>query len=376
MAKRALIVGINYPGTTHELRGCVNDALEMEKMLRASFGFNDIRMLLDNAATTANILSELERLVTEPEPGDVLFFHYSGHGSQFPDNYDDDHEPDGLDEIICPIDLNWHDKMIRDDDLKRIFDTVPAGVNLTVVLDCCNSGGGLDQLNQYQPLGDAAQPAYTDPVKGGRFLTPPESAIALTESRHLAFKPRTLTHREVNKTGLLISGCQSHQTSADAFISGKYMGACTYMVIDTLKKYGHDCDYRKLVEEINHKMVEYGFSQRPELNGSASLFNHKFLAPMGKAEETPSDNQEDDLTSLSDQDQNVGDANVQDQNAHAQGDGSSGTGVAGSGDAIIVEHSETGSEGYYSGSKDDDKKKYLIALAILALAAIGAYLFY
>ena len=285
MTKRALIVGINYPGTDHELRGCVNDALAMEDLLKKQYGFKDITLLLDAAATTANILAQLEKLVAGAKAGDILFFHYSGHGSQYPDNADADHEPDGLDEIICPIDLNWQDKMIRDDDLNRIFDKVPVGVNLTVVLDCCNSGGGLDQINQYKPLGEANQSAYVDPMKGGRFLPPPAEAVALTESRHLHFKR---ARRDVNRVGLLISGCQSHQTSADAFIGGKYMGACTYMVLDVLRTHKYACDYKKLVDDVNHRMVQHGFTQRPELNGSRSLFNHRFLAPMGSSqEETP-----------------------------------------------------------------------------------------
>lgn len=291
--KRALIVGINYPGTSHALNGCVNDAKAMKAMLETHFGFHDITMLLDAEATTNNILNGLETLVAGTKSGDTIFFHYSGHGSQVPDNYDNDYEPDGLDEIICPVDLNWRDKIIRDDDLKRIFDKVPAGVNLTVVLDCCNSGGGIDQQNQYQPLGEAKQADYVDPVKNGRFLPPPVEIQMISESRSLPFKPRALT-RNVNKTGLLISGCQSHQTSADAFISGKYMGACTYMICDVLAKKNYDCSYQELVEEVNHRMVQAGFTQRPELNGSAGLFGFKFLAPMGGSEPAPSEPTEDD----------------------------------------------------------------------------------
>lgn len=287
--KRALIVGINYPGTSHSLRGCVNDAKAMEGLLKDHFEFKDINMLLDGDATTANILNGLENLVAGAKAGDILFFHYSGHGSQYPDNYDNDYEPDGLDEIICPVDLNWKDKMIRDDDMKRIFDKVPAGVNLTVILDCCNSGGGLDQENQYQPLGAAKQVDHVDPMKGGRYLPPPEHAVVLCESRSLQIKPRN-----VNEVGLLISGCQSHQTSADAYINGKYMGALTYMVIDTLKKLNYECDYKMLIEQVNNRMVQYGFTQRPELNGSVKLFNHRFLAPMKTSEETPSDDSEGD----------------------------------------------------------------------------------
>ena len=36
--KRALIVGINYPGTSNELRGCVNDANLVNKMITEQYG--------------------------------------------------------------------------------------------------------------------------------------------------------------------------------------------------------------------------------------------------------------------------------------------------------------------------------------------------
>lgn len=358
--KRALIVGINYPGTSHELRGCVNDALAMESLLKGHYGFQDITKLLDHQATTKNILDELEKLVAGAKAGDILFFHYSGHGSQFPDNMDNDFEPDGLDEIICPVDLNWDDKMIRDDDLKRIFDKVPLDVNLTVVLDCCNSGGGLDQLNQFKPLGEARQVDHTDPMKeGGRFLPPPPNAVALTESRNLTFKKsRSLvSNREVNKTGLLISGCQSHQTSADAYIGGKYMGACTYMVIDVLKSHNYDVNYKTLVQDINQRMVQNGFTQRPELNGSSSLFANKFLAPTGE-----SNDQEGDPTNPN---QPVDDATTQDPSAPVTDGGNESTGGQGSGSATTGGNSGDGGK--------DSNKTVLIVVVIAALAALAFF---
>ena len=274
MAKKALLVGINYPGTSNELRGCVNDVNAVKTVLQNIYKFDNITMLTDNEATTANMLSELETLVANPAPGDVLYFHYSGHGSQMYDNWDDDYEPDGLDEIICPVDLDWNTKVIRDDDLKRIFDKVPNGVSLTVTLDCCNSGGALDQENQYQSLGDARTEG-----KAGRFMPIPEDMAApqlkLMEGK---VKPRALqSPRDVDNTGLLISGCQSHQTSADAYINGTYMGACTYALLKLLSDYNYDLSYKQLIDKMNIFMSVQGYSQRPELNGSETLFDHKFL---------------------------------------------------------------------------------------------------
>jgi archaellum component FlaG (FlaF/FlaG flagellin family) len=49
MAKRAVLVGINYPGTENELAGCVNDVVIVKDLLVESYGFdeNDMTVLLD-----------------------------------------------------------------------------------------------------------------------------------------------------------------------------------------------------------------------------------------------------------------------------------------------------------------------------------------
>jgi hypothetical protein len=49
MAKRALLCGCNYPGSSHALNGCVNDVHAMHTMLTTHFGFSpeNITKLID-----------------------------------------------------------------------------------------------------------------------------------------------------------------------------------------------------------------------------------------------------------------------------------------------------------------------------------------
>ncbi len=270
--KRALSVGINYPDQPHYLRGCVNDSLTIDKMLREKFGFEDVTLLLDNDATTQRIKEELVKLINGSKPGDVLFFHYSGHGTQIIDDKDPDVEPDGLDEVICPVDFNWRDKVIRDDDLKAIFDCVPAGVNMTVFLDCCNSGGGVDAANEYQAETDSAETGGE-----GRFLKPSAEMQAKMDAAKLDVKPR-ITSRKVDRTLMLISGARAHQTAADARINGVYQGATTYTLQRALEDLGVNASYKQIVDRLNEYMVEYGFTQRPQLDGPESLHDRSFLS--------------------------------------------------------------------------------------------------
>lgn len=280
--KKALLVGINYPNTEYSLNGCVNDVMAMSDML-AKYGFKpqNKRMLTNESATTDNILERLNWLVDDATPGDVLFFHYSGHGSQVIDQtYDNDKEPDGKDEIICPIDLDWRTKIIRDDDMRRIFDKVPDGVNLTVVLDCCHSGGGIDSQVQYETFGRAKIHKQIDPTKGitiSKELPMPADIANRGIGANLNVKPRGIKNNKDKDVGLLISGCQSQQTSADSFIGNKFMGAATYFLIRNLQLANNDITYKTLVDNMNKELKEFGYDQRPELNGNKKLFENKFL---------------------------------------------------------------------------------------------------
>lgn len=284
MNKKAVFVGINYPGTDHALRGCVNDVLMMEDLLTNHFGFTDSRnkrTLVDSAATTQNILMSLEWLVADTKPGDVLFFHYSGHGSQiYNQNPLQDSERNGFDEMLCPIDLDWDTKLIRDDDLKRIFDKVPEGVNLTVILDCCHSGGGIDSTYRYQPLGEAVSDVdnfgkdFTN-----RSLPMPETMlkmVPMTRSRNVI--QQQINHN--NQRGLLVSGCQANQTSADAWIIDKYCGAATFVLIEAIQQHNYQISYKDIVDLMNGKLAYANYTQRPELNGNPNLFDGNFLEPI------------------------------------------------------------------------------------------------
>jgi hypothetical protein len=82
--KLALLVGINrYP--SRPLKGCVNDTELQRELLIYRFGFNpkDIYTLLDEKATRDGILTAFEEhLIKQAKPGDVVVYHYSGHGSR------------------------------------------------------------------------------------------------------------------------------------------------------------------------------------------------------------------------------------------------------------------------------------------------------
>lgn len=143
----ALIVGVGdylhygrEPGG--DLNGPPNDARNMHEVLTARWGFaeENVRLLLDLDATRAAIEGSLtEWLPSVVQPGDLVLFYYSGHGSQVWDRNGD--EADGLDETICPTDVLRGSSRndIRDDDIADWLAGLPTR-NVTVILDSCHSG--------------------------------------------------------------------------------------------------------------------------------------------------------------------------------------------------------------------------------------------
>jgi metacaspase-1 len=76
----------------------------------------------------------------------------------------------------------------------------------------------------------------------------------------------------------LISGCKSNQTSADAFIKGRYNGALTYYLLSELKKAGGlTKDLKTIVKNVNASLKKGKYSQEPQLEGSPAIIAGSFL---------------------------------------------------------------------------------------------------
>ncbi|KAL6975032.1 Metacaspase-5 [Sarracenia purpurea var. burkii] len=150
MGKKAVLVGCNYPGTKAELKGCVNDVTRMYQCLVERYGFSedDITVLIDTddsytQPTGRNIRRAISDLIQSAHHGDLLFVHYSGHGTRLPAETGEDDDT-GYDECIVPCDMN----LITDDDFKEFVLQVPEGSRITIVSDSCHSGGLIDEAKE------------------------------------------------------------------------------------------------------------------------------------------------------------------------------------------------------------------------------------
>jgi metacaspase-1 len=214
-------------------------------------------------------------LVRDSKKGDVALVHYSGHGSHVPDDNRD--EADGRDEILCPTDLDWDDPF-RDDWLRTTLDGVRAGVNLTVIMDCCHSGTNTRAIlppdapikERYLP-----SPSTLKAVESGR-SEPRKVTSELRASPRTARKARDLVKAEVPE--VLITGCRDTQTSADAFINGRFNGALTFGLVDAIRKSRGRLTYRQLHDRASAVLKTRKFEQVPQLEGRSERFDQPLFA--------------------------------------------------------------------------------------------------
>jgi len=309
-SRKALLVGINYVGQKSQLGGCINDVRNHMQSLARNFGFtSNVRLLSEDQPgdssklpTAANIRNGFKWLLSGARAGDLLFFAYSGHGSQWPD--DSGKEADGLDECLCPLDCNsrpWPANIILDDELHDVFyKSLPDGVRCVCIYDCCHSG----------TVADLPVTRGHHEHERSRYLEPPPEVKAKIDGLHSRFKNKLGSvigddfagkllhaglHTKLGKLGALasgktklgqnpekllwvFSGCQDHQTSADAFLDGQQQGAFTWALHKSLSDVSYKIPYEDLLHAVRGHLKRR-FKQVPALSTTYRPYcSHHYLA--------------------------------------------------------------------------------------------------
>ena len=155
----AVLVGVNvyiHLDPQNQLKGPANDVMLMRNVLH-SRGFRDdhIITLADGvqgarSPTRAAILQALADVASRARRGDFVYLHFSGHGSQQPEDparTDRGHKPDGMNEIFLPRDTGqWSDsaRTVANALLDYEMNTVITGLRnqgvfVWAVFDSCHS---------------------------------------------------------------------------------------------------------------------------------------------------------------------------------------------------------------------------------------------
>ncbi len=266
MKNKALLVGINkYPNPRNELRGCVNDILDMEHFISANnkmYPNENIKKLIDRQATKKEMVTQIKWLLEGAEAGDSLLFHYSGHGAQVPTHYNNI-EKDGLDEIICPYDYDGSAATtLRDKEFAQLFAGIPKGVHFVWISDSCHA----EDLSRDVDKGQAT--IYRQ-FKGVMPINEGITSInydKLMEEEGGSFAPMAMPNTKP-LNGALLSACASHELSADAYINNRYNGAFTHYLIKNLLEYSDSKTMQAIIKLVNMDLDKNGYDQNPEIEG-------------------------------------------------------------------------------------------------------------
>ncbi|HEY6873210.1 MAG TPA: caspase family protein [Geobacteraceae bacterium] len=254
---RALLVGINRYPYPNALNGCVNDINDIEAELLNALGFapENIVTLLDADATADAIRSALKDAVSKLTKGDRFLFWYSGHGAQLVDG-------DVATDVICPVNFDFTpETSVTVSDFHNVFSQIPTSVTADWGSDSCHSG-------------DLERDFYRKGVPKVFRRNPATVHVATAPTKFARFKDVSATLPNI----ALISGCRSDQTSADAFIDGRYNGAFSYYFIQTLRSpAGLKTSLTELVPEVQAALHNAGYDQIPQLSGPPSQVDRAFL---------------------------------------------------------------------------------------------------
>lgn len=155
----ALLIGASQYANLDErywLKGPANDVKLVATWLTTDapvpFPQDHVTLLADGvqgaqAPTLQAIRDAFATIAAEVKPGDFVYLHFSGHGTQAPAQ-DAEAELDGLDELFLPIDIGpWSDDVgavenaLVDDEIGKLIDSIRAkGADVWAVFDSCHSG--------------------------------------------------------------------------------------------------------------------------------------------------------------------------------------------------------------------------------------------
>jgi len=249
--KYALIVGINkYQMSGCDLNGCVNDADKMYNLCRI-YGFDEIKVLTDEAATQENIILNLTSMVNNTAAGDEVFYAHSGHGTQVVDM--DGDEVDGLDECIVPYDHDW-DRPFTDDRLASCLRNLHNEAYLSVLIDACHSGSATDNI-----VKNIVMPESMRKLVIGKSLR--KNYFGVKNSN-----PTTQRH-------ILLAGCKDNEYSYELQFGNKSYGALTFLFEKTIRsKAFRNSNWNRIFRSAYRRVVrKTGNAQHPVLSGETNL---------------------------------------------------------------------------------------------------------
>lgn len=280
--KVALVIGIgDYPEESGFRDIHSENDLELIKtyLKQSGFSTSHIHILCNQTATRKRIIQQLTNIIEkELKPGDLFYFHFSGHGQQVQDK--DGDEPDGLDEALAAYDARSEyipgkyqgENHIIDDELDKYLSKArlrlgPTG-NVLNTFDACHSGTatrgigisrGADHPLVLPDFVSKENKSNTDSNKERRNLDEKKMAPMVS---FFASMPHQLNYEMTGP-------------------NGKPYGALSYGFAMALKDLSSTSSYQQLFDQIRLKIQEQNNGQIPEAEGNLNqvIFGGRYLEP-------------------------------------------------------------------------------------------------
>ena len=281
--KIALIVAVgDYPqGGRWRNLSSMNDLKYVKAALEKNgFAEKDIDTVLNETATKANIVKALDRLIENTNPGDIVYFQFSGHGQQIEDDNGD--EADGYDEALIPYDakaaydpvMYTGQNHLRDDllgeKLQKIRNKIGAKGSLLVLLDACYSGTATRGNEFGICRGDAIpfqSPGYH-----------PKESITIKGSTEAQGFLKLSENNDANM--VVISASSPNQMNYETKdINQAGVGSLSYAFAKAVTNLHEGTDYNILFQKIKAQIQANIPTQVPMIEGNISqeVFSGKFI---------------------------------------------------------------------------------------------------
>lgn len=284
-----VLVGINFYVKDKHLKGCVRDVGDIKQYLTARSKHVHVDTFtasvpLDSSSshpaespelwpTFKNLTTRLEEITAQANRGDIVYFHYAGHGTQVPSSSSKYNKTNKIDLALVLFDDIHGSRYLRGLELACMLDKMAKkGLHIRVVLDCCHSGSVTrsDDPNQpnirgtdYDSAIDAAFPPFIDIDLGYQ-----DGSSTLRDPR---WQLKTL----LNPAGYAVfTACGPHETAYELEQAGDRHEALSYFLLRALASLetgGSEVTNQSLHQQVRSRFHAYWPRQNPMLFGNNDI---------------------------------------------------------------------------------------------------------
>ncbi|KAI0977554.1 caspase domain-containing protein [Xylaria arbuscula] len=270
----------NAVSLTH-LKGALNDVTYIRSLLQDQFLFDQLTVLTSSPSqndpnvpqelendwpTHANVKGTFENIRNEAGPGDIFFFHFSGHGAPLEPVLGSPNIGSGNDLSLMTVDYCCKKPAIRGWELNEwLRQFHEKGVRVIVLLDSCYSGGAWRADIRFRSPDNWTPPPNV-----------PADEVAVQGTQK---KPG---HREGDldvcwdlnpRDFTLMTACQNNEKAAEKSENEKVYGAFTLALMKYFQTPSHpfNSTYRAICDHTATQIASWELPQNPRVFGRDRL---------------------------------------------------------------------------------------------------------